>query len=565
MQGTAVRIALRSLAIVVASVALLAPPVARSVHAAVSCSYAGTAACTAGYAATATFECISSSLLKITIVNTSTVNAADSSDNILSSLSFSGATPVTSASDSVNVAAGSTVLGAGAYTDCAATAGGPDITCEWSAGANYCASCATGVDPTCPSPISQCGLAFVGSRESGDVSCDTTNNFSMATGDIDGSPDGPDWGLLNSPTQSLGGNEVVDDTVVTILDVGTCVETSAFCTGCATFGSHFRHACGVFQQTTTTTSSTTTTEEPTTTTSSSTTTTEEPTTTTSSSTTTTREPTTTTSTSVTTSTSTSTTAPPLRHFQCSEVKPFTFVSPGTRTIEDQFGRLTLSVVKPIALCAPADKRGEDPTAPDDPEHLLTYKVRSSTAFVPTTNLEVVNQFGTVHVDVRKPDALMVPAAKSTGAPPPPLVEPGVSHFMCYKARRTRRTPKFVPIPNVAVEDQFGTFSVNLLKPRWLCAPADKNGEDPGVVARAEHLLCYKARHSTPLGKQFVGVTDQFGPLSIELTRRLDLCVPSLKNPIPTPTTSSSTTTTPMTTSTSTTVVGSPSGAFIDPR
>src|SRR5262249_6239479 len=122
----------------------------------------------------------------------------------------------------------------------------PDMSCEWSAGANYCASCATGVDPACPSPLSQCGLRFVTSRQSADVTCDSTNNFRISTAtDIDGTMDGPDFGLINAPLQSPGGQEAIDDTAIAEVQVaGGCVVTSALCSGVATFGSHFRHAPG---------------------------------------------------------------------------------------------------------------------------------------------------------------------------------------------------------------------------------------------------------------------------------------------------------------------------------
>src|SRR5262249_27098811 len=99
------------------------------------------------------------------------------------------------------------------------------------------------------------------------------------------------------------------------------------------------------------------------------------------------------------------------------------------------------------------------------------------------------------------------------------------------------------------------------------------------------LLCYKTRNS---GAKFAArnafATDQFGSSQMQLIRRIELCVPSLKNPgatttsttvIVTTTTSSTgpitttthaaTTSTVATTSTtSTTLYGSPSRAFMEP-
>src|SRR5207249_4886098 len=209
---------------------------------AVSCTYVG-AGCNGGYAATASFTCISPSLLKIVITNTSAINdAADPSNNILTSLSFAGAAPIDSPDDRARVAAGSTLLPRG-LEDCRGVTDGPDVTCEWSAGSNFCPSCAAGSDGQCPTPKSECGKSFVSSRQSSDVSCDMAHDFVLAPGSIDNSNDGPDFGVINAPTQDHGGQEAIDDRVEIVVDVGNCTLTGDFCDGCATFGSHFRHAC----------------------------------------------------------------------------------------------------------------------------------------------------------------------------------------------------------------------------------------------------------------------------------------------------------------------------------
>jgi len=179
-----------------------------------------------------------------------------------------------------------------------------------------------------------------------------------------------------------------------------------------------------------------------------------------------------------------------------------------------------------------------------------------------------------------------------------LAGPTVDHFQCYKVKRSRGAPKFVKILGVTGADQFGSYTVDLLKPRYLCAPANKSGEDPTAPSHPEHLMCYKTRNA---GVKFTPrnafATDQFGSQQLQLLRRIELCVPSLKNPgvtttsttivIATTTTSStgpittttqaattsttstvttSTVTTTVTTSssTSTTLYGSPSRAFMDP-
>ncbi len=285
----------------------------------VECSYVGDG-CNSGYSATATFTCLSSTRLQIEITNTSTVNDSVTSHNILDTISFPGPEPQNPAVNNTNsalIAPGSTALSfPPAYSnssgDCSGVLNGSDVSCEWGAGPDYC-GCG-GEDDACPSPIDQCtsSLSFVTSRQSTTINCDA-DNFVLQAGSIDSASDGPDYGLINSPTQNNGGNEAIDDTAIVEVDVNNCVENTTLCEGCTTFGSHFRHACHV------TTTTTTTTEPPTTTTSAtfgSTTTTEASTTTTSEppTTTTSEPPTTTTSEPPTTTTreppTTTTSAPP---------------------------------------------------------------------------------------------------------------------------------------------------------------------------------------------------------------------------------------------------------------
>ncbi len=290
------------------------------------------------------------------------------------------------------------------------------------------------------------------------------------------------------------------------------------------------------------------------------------------------ETTTTTTTTTTTSTTTTTTLPVLDHFQCYEIKPKSFPTISGVSVQDQFGQHTASVRFPHRLCAPADKRDEFPDAPTHPQHLIGHVVSGSSVKVP--NQTLVNQFGTIKVDVVRPDILMVPTLKSLAPPgPPPLVGPTVDHFQCYKVKRSKGAPKFQKILGVKVDDQFGTALLDLLKPVRLCAPANKRNEDPTAPNHPGHLLCYKTKN-TAFGTLQTFTNSQFGPAQPLLIHRRELCVPTLKNPGSTTTTTlASTTTTSTTTSTTTTlattttttsttttttVYSSPSGAFLAP-
>ena len=218
------------------------------------------------------------------------------------------------------------------------------------------------------------------------------------------------------------------------------------------------------------------------------------------------------------------------HYGCYEIKPFSFAVITNVTLVDQFGSSTATVGRPNKLCAPADKNDEDPTAPTDPDHLTAYALHSPTLKV--LNQRIVNQFGTVVVDVLRPALLMVPSAKSLVAPAPPApLNPAVDHFQCYKVRRSRGTPTFQKRKDVKIDDQFGTGLIDVLAPRYLCAPVNKNNDEPGAELHTNHLLCYKVRGRAPFTTKPVWIGNQLGPISAgRLTRRQEFCVPSLKNP-----------------------------------
>ena len=229
------------------------------------------------------------------------------------------------------------------------------------------------------------------------------------------------------------------------------------------------------------------------------------------------------------------------------------------SLTDQFGTSSGTVSKPHYLCAPADKNDEEPTGAFlHPDHLTLYKLKGPS--VKKLNQTIVNQFGTLHLDVVKPSLLMVPSAKSLVAPAPAApTGPGVvDHFQCYKVKRSKGFPKFTKILAVNIKDQFGTGVIDLQKVTDLCAPVNKRGEEPGAETHPIHLLCYKAKGDAPFGTKLVWLNNQFGALNgVRLSHRPRFCVPSTKNP-------SSTTTTTSTSTTTTTMAGSPSAAFLEP-
>jgi len=219
---------------------------------------------------------------------------------------------------------------------------------------------------------------------------------------------------------------------------------------------------------------------------------------------------------------------PLNHFQCYEVHhgPFTR---RTITLDDDFGPGTsVDVKQPKRLCAPANKNNEDQDPPfpqDDPDHLAGYKItQREPRFPKRSDVAIVNQFGTLIIDVKKPEYLLVPSSKGLNAQPPALNPPVVNHFKCYKVGGAR-----FRAAGITVDDQFpGTLSVDILKPARLCLPADKQSE--GVILPTDALMCYKVRPQKTTAPDSVFINNQFGQDVFAVRRTTELCVPSQVQP-----------------------------------
>ena len=208
-------------------------------------------------------------------------------------------------------------------------------------------------------------------------------------------------------------------------------------------------------------------------------------------------------------------------FQCYEIHRPPMNRAGVSLI-DQFGSSTATIKRAKRICAPADMDGGDQTAKDDPGHLTFYTIKqTSPRFTPLKDVTVTNQFGDLVVTLEKPDRLLVPTAKSLTGPPLPLQDP-LDHFKCYRVSgaRFRRA-------GIAVNTQFGPITVDIKKPLHLCAPVNKNGEDPSAPQHPDHLMCYLVRGPRPLQKT-VFTNNQFGQDSFGFFGPRELCVPSTK-------------------------------------
>jgi len=156
-------------------------------------------------------------------------------------------------------------------------------------------------------------------------------------------------------------------------------------------------------------------------------------------------------------------------------------------------------------------------------HSLAIK-QTIPKFAKILGLVVTDEFGSLTVDLTKPDYLKVPSAKSVTGPPAPLVDPTLNHFKCYKVKHGIRR-----IPLVTIVDEFGPLNLQVRKGFRLCVPADKNGE--GINDPQIPLMCYvvKPAIGEPPFKSSVApvyVNNQFGQSTYRVDHRRELCVPA---------------------------------------
>jgi hypothetical protein len=209
-----------------------------------------------------------------------------------------------------------------------------------------------------------------------------------------------------------------------------------------------------------------------------------------------------------------------RHYQCYETHRGPLNIEGV-SLDDQFGPSTVTIKKAKRICAPADKNGEDPTAVLAPDHFTAYTLKQTAPkFERIRGVTVTNQFGSLVMDVVKPDRLLVPTAKDFVSEPLPLTNP-TDHFKCYRVSRAKFRKE-----GISVETQFGPITVDIKKPLHLCTPVDKNGE--GVIDPVTHLMCYQIRAPRPEVPDQVYTSNQIGPDDYGVFGARELCVPSTK-------------------------------------
>jgi hypothetical protein len=213
--------------------------------------------------------------------------------------------------------------------------------------------------------------------------------------------------------------------------------------------------------------------------------------------------------------------PALEHFKCYLTKRKRFKRRTVRTA-DQFGESRYRVKKRKELCNPVQKRREPWL--NRAAHQQCYAVRGEPVNQPVA---VLNQFGIQNLVVKRAQRLCLPTRKRElrrGRLKPIRVP--IEHFTCYGVRA--RSPLYSqrPLPGkIRTKDQFRRERVKLGRPKWLCAPTDK--EQEGLDLSIQHEVCYAIKGRK--ARKRVQIKNQFERKRLRVTKPKLLCVPSAKH------------------------------------
>jgi hypothetical protein len=202
----------------------------------------------------------------------------------------------------------------------------------------------------------------------------------------------------------------------------------------------------------------------------------------------------------------------------------------TVTLDDQFESGTFKVKRARALCAPSNKSDEG--LRDAVTHLESYRITGTAPSVRQTGVVVRDEFGTLTVDTIRPHRLLVPTGKALGGPATAPTS-DLDHFKCYRIRLTRGSARFPQGIQATVVDQFGDRLYNVRRPKFLCTPVSK---DSGPLNDPEtHLMCYVVKPAPGEPKHTpvkgqINTANQFGTEQLDTVSDEHLCVPAAKNP-----------------------------------
>jgi hypothetical protein len=135
-------------------------------------------------------------------------------------------------------------------------------------------------------------------------------------------------------------------------------------------------------------------------------------------------------------------------------------------------------------------------------------------------------FGPSVIDLKKLKRVCAPADKNHEDPTAPT-DP--DHLGVVTIKQT--SPRFVPVKGVTITNQFGTQTMNVTKPDRLLVPTAKGVAVPPAMPAefgVDHFKCYKIAYAKM--RQFnISVQDQFGSITVDIKKPTHVCVNVDKN------------------------------------
>jgi hypothetical protein len=105
--------------------------------------------------------------------------------------------------------------------------------------------------------------------------------------------------------------------------------------------------------------------------------------------------------------------------------------------------------------------------------------------------------------------------------------PPIDPFLCYKAKTTKKTPKFVAVSGVELDDEFESGTATVAKIQALCNPASDGG---AMLDANTHFTSYALTPDGAHGRvELITVSDAFGSTVVDTTKVERLFVPSAKS------------------------------------
>jgi hypothetical protein len=159
---------------------------------------------------------------------------------------------------------------------------------------------------------------------------------------------------------------------------------------------------------------------------------------------------------------------------------------------------------------------------DGLSHFQCYEIHRKSFNL--TGVSLADALGASTVTIKRAKRICAPADKNGEDPNAPLED---AHLTYYTLKQTSR---FTKVKSVTVDNQFGTSTVTLTKPDRMLVPTAKSVTGPAVPLDQpiDHYKCYKvsgAKTKVP----GIAITDQFGSIVVDVKKPLHLCLPAIKN------------------------------------